>query len=211
VNVGPLTAENDSGVCGTQQISTGFASWLSYCTDVAQRRSTKLCTMFGRLLGWYTMHFGGYCPLTEFYQVQNSLCFEVLRSPILVELLHGIRAGASVKLCGVVSSRDRAAIPFDIGRSNCLVSTKFIHVVTVQVSCAVRSYWQGLPIKSSYVPAVVDYFVGLKCYSVYLRMNVFFIPVTCLLAVVTSRCLLMLMLSYTGPYNWFLKTWQYIL
>ena len=32
-----------------QQISTGFASWLRYCTGVAQRRSTKLCTMFVRL------------------------------------------------------------------------------------------------------------------------------------------------------------------
>jgi len=40
----------------TRQISTGFASWLRYCTDVAQRRSTKLCTMFGRLLCWYTMY-----------------------------------------------------------------------------------------------------------------------------------------------------------
>ena len=33
-----------------------FASRLRYCTDVAQRESTKLCTMFGRLLGWYTIH-----------------------------------------------------------------------------------------------------------------------------------------------------------
>jgi len=41
-----------------QQISTVFASWLrySYCTDVAQQRSTKLCMMFGRLLGCYTMY-----------------------------------------------------------------------------------------------------------------------------------------------------------
>jgi len=26
-----------------------------YCIDVANRRPTKLCMMFGRLLGWYTM------------------------------------------------------------------------------------------------------------------------------------------------------------
>jgi len=31
----------------------GFASWLRYCTDVAQPRSTKLCAMFGRLLRCY--------------------------------------------------------------------------------------------------------------------------------------------------------------
>ena len=36
-----------------QQISTVFACWLRYCSDVAKRKPTKLCTMFGRLLGWY--------------------------------------------------------------------------------------------------------------------------------------------------------------
>jgi len=39
-----------------QQISTGFASCLPYCSDVAHRRPTKLRTMFGRLLGWYTIY-----------------------------------------------------------------------------------------------------------------------------------------------------------
>jgi len=38
------------------QISTGFASWLCHCTHIAQQRSTKLCTIFDRLLGWYTIH-----------------------------------------------------------------------------------------------------------------------------------------------------------
>jgi len=55
-NFGSLTAETGWRVWTPQQISTGFASWLRYCTDVAQRRSTKLCTMFGRLLGWYIIH-----------------------------------------------------------------------------------------------------------------------------------------------------------
>ena len=71
------------------QISTGYASWLRYCTDVVPQRSTKLCTTFGRLLHWYTI----YRPtLTEFCQVQSSLCVQVLRSPILAALLHGTRA-----------------------------------------------------------------------------------------------------------------------
>ena len=52
-NFGPLTAEIGLGVWGPQQISTGFASWLRYCNDVAQRIPTKLCTMFRRLLDWY--------------------------------------------------------------------------------------------------------------------------------------------------------------
>jgi len=38
-----------------QQISTGFASWLRYCSDVTQGKPTKLCTMIDHLLGWYTI------------------------------------------------------------------------------------------------------------------------------------------------------------
>ena len=45
-NFGPLAAEIGSGVWAPQQISTGFASWLR----------TELCTMFGRLLGCYTIY-----------------------------------------------------------------------------------------------------------------------------------------------------------
>jgi len=50
--------------------------------------------MFGRLLGWYSICiFGGCCPLMEFYQLlQNSLCVQVLSSPILAALLYGTRA-----------------------------------------------------------------------------------------------------------------------
>jgi len=77
--------------------STGFAFWLPYCTDVVQVRSTKLCRMFGSLFGWYTKYiyiFEGSCTLTEFCQLQKSLCIQVLCSPILAALLHGTRAAA---------------------------------------------------------------------------------------------------------------------
>jgi len=51
--------------------------------------------MFGHLLGCYTMYtFSGLLPLTEFCQLQNSLCIHVLCSPILAALLHGTRAVA---------------------------------------------------------------------------------------------------------------------
>ena len=56
VNFGPLTAEIGSRILGTQQISTGVVSWLRYCSDVAQRRSTKLWTMFGRLLCLHSIY-----------------------------------------------------------------------------------------------------------------------------------------------------------
>jgi len=96
-NVSPLTAEIGLPVWVTPSNFNGFrvlaAFIVRYCSDVAHRRPTKLRTMFGRLLGCYTIHiFGGSCPLTEFCQVQNSLYVQVLRSPILVALLHGIPA-----------------------------------------------------------------------------------------------------------------------
>jgi len=77
-----------------QQISTGFATCLRCCSDVAHRRPTKLCTMFGRLLGWYIIYtfLGDFAPLTKFCYVQNSLCFQVLHSRILAALLHGTPA-----------------------------------------------------------------------------------------------------------------------
>ena len=97
VNIGPLTAEIGSvrEFGAPEQISTDFASWLPYCTDIAHWRSTKLCTMFGRLLGWYTIYtfFGALAP-NGICQLQNSLCVQVLRSPILAALLHGTRAAA---------------------------------------------------------------------------------------------------------------------
>ena len=75
------------------QISTGFASWLRYCNDVAHRRPSKVCTIFGCLLGWYIIYIiGGCCSLTEFCHVQNSFCIQVLRFPILAALLHSTPA-----------------------------------------------------------------------------------------------------------------------
>ena len=45
------------------QISMGFASWLHYCSNVIHWKPTKLCTMFGRLMGSYTMYsFLGLLP-----------------------------------------------------------------------------------------------------------------------------------------------------
>jgi len=55
-NFDPLAVRSVGGFGAPQQISTGFASWLRYCSGGAQRRPTKLCAIFGRLLGWYTMY-----------------------------------------------------------------------------------------------------------------------------------------------------------
>jgi len=93
VNFGPLTAEIGWPVWGTQQILTGFTSSLRYCSNVAHWKPTKPCTMFGRPGLVHNIYiFGGSCPLTEFCKVQNSLCVQVLHSPILAALLHGTQA-----------------------------------------------------------------------------------------------------------------------
>ena len=64
VNFGPLAAEIGSGVWGTLQISTGFASWQRYCTAAssgrqpnfaALNRGRHLCSA-GRPSGWALAH-----------------------------------------------------------------------------------------------------------------------------------------------------------
>ena len=72
INFSPLAAEISSEVWAPQQISECFVSWLHYCTDVSQQRSSKLCTMFDRLLGWYPIYiyFWTLWSPTEYCQVQ---------------------------------------------------------------------------------------------------------------------------------------------
>ena len=93
VNFSPLTADLTSvGKFGApQQILAGFASWLHCCSAVAHQRPTKLCAIFGCLLGWYTIYtfLGAFAP-DEI--LKNSLCVQVLRSHILAALLHGTPA-----------------------------------------------------------------------------------------------------------------------
>jgi len=92
VNFGPLTAEigwlvEQKYIYAPEQISTGFASWLRYCSDVAHWRPTIRCTMFGRLLGWYTIYACSGAPDPwRILPGANSLWMQVLRSPILAAL-----------------------------------------------------------------------------------------------------------------------------
>ena len=105
VNFGPLTAEIDWWVWGTPANFNGFrvlASILYCSTDVAHRRSTKLCTLHDVWPSRELVHYIYIFPC----QMQNSLCVQVLRSPILAALLHDSRAlGGSENLWR--GSRDR--------------------------------------------------------------------------------------------------------
>ena len=103
VNFGPLTAEIGLPVWAPHQILTGFASSLHYCSNVAHRRPTKLCT-FGRLLGWCTMYtfwgllpLGGMLPRANF-TLRPSLAFLYIGKRYCAAL----KQRASAKLCGMV-------------------------------------------------------------------------------------------------------------
>jgi len=91
-NFGPLAAEIGPVVWGTPANFNGFRVLASF---LQRHRSTEANqTLHGVWpcpgLVHYICIFGGSCPVTEFCQVQNSLCIlQDLRSRILVALLHG--------------------------------------------------------------------------------------------------------------------------
>jgi len=102
VNFGLLAAEIVSLVWGTPANFNGFRVFAAL---LQRRRSTEADqTLHGVWLSPGLVHYiyisEGSCPVMEFCQVQNSLCIlQVLRSRILVALLHGTRAvGASQTL-----------------------------------------------------------------------------------------------------------------
>jgi len=74
VNVGPLMAEISSGVWGTPANFNQFRILTSLLHRRNQQRSTKICTMFGRLLGWYTTHPGlSVSAAPQFHQSRQSV------------------------------------------------------------------------------------------------------------------------------------------
>jgi len=108
-----------------QQISRAFAC-LCYCSNVAHRRPTKLCTMFGCLMGCYTIYtFSGALAPDRILPVQNltlrlSLAFSYIGSVtasipaagISLTLLRGTRDGITQLLPPIFG---RVAITLGIG------------------------------------------------------------------------------------------------
>jgi len=66
----------------------------NYCTDVTQHQTLHDVSPSPGL-AHYVYIFGGSCPLMGFCQVHNSLCVQVLRSPIL-----------AAKLCTIVQGME---------------------------------------------------------------------------------------------------------
>jgi len=102
-NFGPLTAEICWRFSGAPASFNTFCVLIGFVTAVMSLSAGQLnfarlhdvcdCTMFG--FSWlvhYVYIFGGCCLVTGFCQVQNSLCVQVLRSPILAASLQGTQA-----------------------------------------------------------------------------------------------------------------------
>ena len=86
VSFGSLTAEIGSGVWGTPANFNRLrvlALLLHRCRSIEVIQALHDVWPFLGLVH-YIHIFGGSCPLTEFWQVQNSLCVQVLRSPALL-------------------------------------------------------------------------------------------------------------------------------
>jgi len=93
LNFGPLTAEMFWWVCGTPANFNGFRVLASL---LHRRRSTDVNHTLHDLwpspaLVYYIYIFGGSCPITEFCQLQNSLCVPSL----LFSYIGSITAGHS--------------------------------------------------------------------------------------------------------------------
>jgi len=94
VNFGPLAAKIGLPVWSTPTNFNGFrilALLLCRCCSVEVNQTLHDVWPSPPLLHC-TYIFWGSCSLTEFCQAQNSLCVQVLHSPVLAALLHGSRA-----------------------------------------------------------------------------------------------------------------------
>jgi len=91
-----------------QTTATGFASWLRYCPGVTQRTSTKLCTMFGRLLRWYTTFSGALAPNGILPEERQKNHFAPKSSVLLYWQFYctALEQWASSKVCGVVQGME---------------------------------------------------------------------------------------------------------
>jgi len=89
-NFSLLTPEIGSVVWGTP---ANF-NWFRVLASLLQRRRSTEANQPCLAVSWagtLYIHFRGLLPPREFCQVQNSLCVQVLRSPILAALQHSTR------------------------------------------------------------------------------------------------------------------------
>jgi len=90
VNFGSLAAEIGLPAWAPEQVShVGFITAATSLNGGEPDFAQRLAVSWADTL---CIHFWGLLPLAEFCKVQNSLCVQVLRSPILAALLNGTPA-----------------------------------------------------------------------------------------------------------------------
>jgi len=105
VNFGLLAAVIGSGVWGAAANLNRFlilASLVEHCHSPEANQTLHNVWPYPGLLH-YT--FSGSYP-SEFHHMQNSLCIQILRSPILLALLHSTPAAGSARLCIGVQGKE---------------------------------------------------------------------------------------------------------
>jgi len=92
-NFGPLTAEIGLPV---------------YCSNVAHRRPTKLCTMFGCFLGWYAIYTlsGAFAPWRNFARCKIHFASKSCVLLYWQRYCTAVQQRTSAKLCGVVQGME---------------------------------------------------------------------------------------------------------
>ena len=147
VNVGPLTAEIGRGVWGTPANFNGFRvlALLLHRRRQTEESNNARCLVVS-WAGTLYIHFSGSCVVTEFCQVQNSLC---VKSCVLLywrRYCTTLEQWASAKLSGIGTRNEitelsliesathipRAAITLDIGPHSSSTSCGFVAHQVVQ-------------------------------------------------------------------------------
>jgi len=125
---------------GRKMVVAVVASWLCYCSDTTRWRTTKLCTMFGRLLGWYTTYTflgalapDGILPGAK-YTLRPKSCILIYWHCYCMTL----EQRPSAKICGMLQGMElqtfrRGRQVYLAGRPSCwahiLVYAYIIHIV----------------------------------------------------------------------------------
>jgi len=142
-NFGPLKAEIDWQVWGTPANFKGFcvlASLLQWRRSMEVNKTAGclavLCTgiLYMQCILW------GSCPLTEFCQLQNSLCVQVLHSPTLACYCVALEQWPPAKLCGVVLGMElrnfhRGRHPNSAGRPSHWASAHILSMYQQCITC----------------------------------------------------------------------------
>jgi len=114
-NISPLTAVIGSGVWGTPANFNGFRVLPLL---LHRRKPIKLCTMFGRLLGWYSIHFRRLLPLHGIlpdakFTLCPSLAFSyigILAAGVIQTMRHGTTRNGIMELSQKVPPTHRVTV-----------------------------------------------------------------------------------------------------